>query len=99
MLTSAALTAPYQIQGRCNTFQLQRSTYCGNVTAVETGTAYELAALEALKPLHMDCERVGGAHDGGVDLLGKWKIGNDSIRVVVQCKRQVRWATLALVSF
>lgn len=69
-------------------------------TTVAKGTAFEHRSLQILAhDLAMDLHRVGGKDDGGVDLIGWWKLPRfppnptsatlpERIRVVAQCKAE-----------
>ncbi|KAL4260893.1 hypothetical protein AB1N83_008822 [Pleurotus pulmonarius] len=69
-------------------------------TTVGKGTAFEHRSLQILaQDLAMDLHRVGGKDDGGVDLIGWWKLPHfpldptaatlpERIRVVAQCKAE-----------
>ncbi|RFU73158.1 hypothetical protein TARUN_9097 [Trichoderma arundinaceum] len=53
-----------------------------------TGTRYEYLVAERLARYGFSLQRVGGASDFGIDLLGHWTIPSTSqtVRVLVQCK-------------
>ncbi|KAI9511678.1 hypothetical protein F5148DRAFT_1297868 [Russula earlei] len=56
------------------------------------GPAFEHRALALLtKHMSMSLTRVGGSHDGGVDLIGWWWISSaQKLRVLAQCKAEKR---------
>ncbi|PWN92718.1 hypothetical protein FA10DRAFT_224127, partial [Acaromyces ingoldii] len=61
-------------------------------STVEIGTSYENLSRDVLSSLFpgMTLDRVGGAHDGGIDLRGWWLPSTEPmrIRVIVQCKAE-----------
>lgn len=69
-------------------------------STVEIGTSYENLSRDVLSSLFpgMTLDRVGGAHDGGIDLRGWWLVPPPvssepstepiRIRVIVQCKAE-----------
>ncbi|KAJ2715559.1 hypothetical protein H4R19_001141 [Coemansia spiralis] len=62
-----------------------------SLSTVETGTAYEHAVASTFNRLGAQLQRVGGAHDNGVDLCGSWALpGHPRFHMVGQCKHYVR---------
>ncbi|KAG6051640.1 hypothetical protein E4U39_000100 [Claviceps sp. Clav50 group G5] len=60
-------------------------------STVYVGTHYEYMVAQSLARYGFDVTRVGGAFDGGIDLVGTWTIPSPAIsplsmRVLVQCK-------------
>lgn len=57
------------------------------ISNVHRGTAYEEEVQKCFDSYGMRLRRVGGANDGGTDLLGYWHL-DDTLKVslVVQCK-------------
>ncbi|KAH9990993.1 hypothetical protein BJV74DRAFT_772494 [Russula compacta] len=70
------------------------------LSTVHRGTAFEYRALALLtQHLSMSLTRVGGSHDGGVDLIGWWwvpqprswdTVNRRRLRVLAQCKAEKR---------
>lgn len=71
------------------------------MSAVHRGTIFEERSLNLLRQdMSMSLQRVGGKHDGGIDLLGWWWLPHDSestatsllkrrrIRIIGQCKAE-----------
>ncbi|KAG5940777.1 hypothetical protein E4U59_002219 [Claviceps monticola] len=60
-------------------------------STVYVGTRYEYMVAQSLARYGFDVTRVGGAFDGGIDLVGTWTIPSPatlplSMRVLIQCK-------------
>ncbi|CCE28104.1 uncharacterized protein CPUR_01578 [Claviceps purpurea 20.1] len=60
-------------------------------STVYVGTHYEYTVAQSLARYGFDVTRVGGAFDGGIDLVGTWTIPFPatsplSMRVLIQCK-------------
>ncbi|KAJ2763124.1 hypothetical protein IWQ56_004899 [Coemansia nantahalensis] len=61
------------------------------LSTVEAGTAYEHAVASTFNRLGARLQRVGGAHDNGVDLRGSWALpGRPRFHMVGQCKHYGR---------
>ena len=68
------------------------------VAAVVRGSHYERATSVWLRSVGARVALVGGAHDGGIDLRGEWRLSADAdrgadeccVRLAVQCKRSGR---------
>lgn len=58
-------------------------------STVYQGTLYEYTVQEALQKIGIDTKRYGAANDGGIDLLGVWKLPTipTPLRLFIQCKR------------
>lgn len=87
---SASLHTRWQTQTVCRSFSTEFMP-----STVQRGTRYEEHTLEYLQHTFtsMQLSRVGGAHDGGVDLVGWWKdplndLDLPRIRVMAQCKSE-----------
>ncbi len=52
------------------------------------GTHYEYTVASRLQRYGFSLRRIGGASDGGIDLVGTWTVpsSQDPVRVLVQCK-------------
>jgi hypothetical protein len=68
-------------------------------STVYVGTRYEYTVRQSLKRLGFSLQHSGGASDGGIDLLGEWKLGvaNINMRVLIQCKALAKRAGPNLV--
>ncbi|CEJ87002.1 hypothetical protein VHEMI04272 [[Torrubiella] hemipterigena] len=67
-------------------------------STVYVGTHYEYTVADTLTKYGFSLQRVGGASDYGIDLLGTWAVpppdqagganghGEDTIRMIIQCK-------------
>ncbi|KAM0279084.1 hypothetical protein ACHAQH_004770 [Verticillium albo-atrum] len=57
-------------------------------STVYVGTHYEYTVASAIARYGVEARRVGGASDCGIDLLGVWRIPQQSqnLRVIFQCK-------------
>lgn len=59
-------------------------------STVFKGTLHEYSVLETLKTYSFDLSRVGGNDDKGIDLKGTWKLPNNSIPIIIQCKNEAK---------
>ena len=50
------------------------------------GTHFEQVSHLFLASLQMNLSRIGGPNDNGIDLIGRWKLIDESPLCVVQCK-------------
>lgn len=59
-------------------------------TTTYNGTLYEYTVRESLLRLGISVQRVGGAFDNGIDLVGTWSLPQirDVLKVIISCKLQ-----------